>query len=68
MEKKFNITINSAWCKACGICIFLCPKNVFDADDEGKAVVKSLEKCIGCLSCEVHCPDYAIEVVEVQND
>jgi len=49
-------------CKACGICIELCPDKVFDRDKRGYPVLARPEECSQCLLCEVHCPDFAIEV------
>ena len=49
-------------CKACGICIELCPEKVFDRDKLGYPVLSRPEECSQCLLCEVHCPDFAIEV------
>ncbi len=64
MDKKFEVLVNSPWCKACGICIALCPKGVLAADRKGRAIVTAEEKCIGCESCVIHCPDFAIVVKE----
>jgi 2-oxoglutarate ferredoxin oxidoreductase subunit delta len=49
-------------CKACGICIELCPDTVFDRDNLGNPVVARPEDCSQCLLCELHCPDFAIEI------
>jgi 2-oxoglutarate ferredoxin oxidoreductase subunit delta len=49
-------------CKACGICIDLCPEKVFDRDGLGCPVLARPEDCSQCLICELHCPDFAIEV------
>jgi 2-oxoglutarate ferredoxin oxidoreductase subunit delta len=49
-------------CKACGICIELCPDKVFDRDKQGNPVISRPEECSRCLICELHCPDFAIEV------
>ena len=49
-------------CKACGICIELCPEKVFDRDKLGYPVLARPEDCSQCLLCELHCPDFAIEV------
>ena len=49
-----------AWCKACGICIALCPKHVFDTGTDGKPIVARPEDCINCGTCEIMCPDFAI--------
>jgi len=52
------------WCKACGICIAFCPKKVFEAREDGKPVPARPDDCIGCLFCEIHCPDFAISIEE----
>ena len=49
-------------CKACGICIAVCPEHVFDTAEMGEAVVARPDDCTMCLLCELHCPDFAIEV------
>jgi 2-oxoglutarate ferredoxin oxidoreductase subunit delta len=49
-------------CKACGICIELCPDKVFDRDKLGYPVIARADDCSQCLLCELHCPDFAIEV------
>ena len=32
------LEINLTWCKACNLCIALCPKQVFEPDRDGKPV------------------------------
>lgn len=59
-----TITINSKWCKKCTICAALCPKNVFDVDEDGRPTPARLEDCIGCGLCEMRCPDFAVTVVK----
>ena len=49
-------------CKACGVCTSLCPEKVFDRDRLGSPVVARPGECSQCLICELHCPDFAIEV------
>jgi 2-oxoglutarate ferredoxin oxidoreductase subunit delta len=49
-------------CKACGVCIELCPEKVFDRDKLGYPVLARPGECSQCLLCELHCPDFAIEV------
>lgn len=65
MDKKYEVIVNYKWCKACGICIALCPKGVLKPDNEEKATVADPDACIGCESCVLHCPDFAIDVKEV---
>ena len=56
------IQLDLRLCKACGICIELCPEHVFDQDRLGEPVVARAEDCSQCLICELHCPDFSIEV------
>jgi 2-oxoglutarate ferredoxin oxidoreductase subunit delta len=39
-----------------------CPKEVIKLDEDGHPFSAAPEKCIGCRFCELHCPDFAIEV------
>lgn len=60
---KGVIDIRPKWCKACGICVAFCPKEVFGFDkDSGKVSAVKPEACIGCRQCELRCPDFAIDV------
>jgi 2-oxoglutarate ferredoxin oxidoreductase subunit delta len=52
------------WCKACGICIAFCPKNVIGRDRDGRPVIERPDDCIGCRFCEIHCPDFAFTIRE----
>jgi len=54
--------IDRDWCKGCGICVALCPKDVLALDERDLVEVARPEKCICCQLCELHCPDLAIEV------
>ena len=54
------IVIYKKWCKACGICIELCPQKVFDADRDGYPIVARGLDCTQCSICWIHCPDFAI--------
>jgi len=59
---KAEILIDPDWCKGCNICVALCPTQVLALDEHEKATVIALERCTLCRSCELHCPDLAIEV------
>lgn len=56
-----KLTIRAAWCKSCGICIAVCPKNSLEMLD-GLPVLANPLSCNQCGSCEQHCPDWAIVV------
>jgi 2-oxoglutarate ferredoxin oxidoreductase subunit delta len=62
VKKVFNVEVNRAWCKACGICIAFCPGKVFDADATGVPVISKPEACTGCRLCVLRCPDFATKV------
>ena len=57
-----QIALDLELCKVCGICIELCPEDVYDRDKLGYPVVARADDCTSCLLCELHCPDFAIEV------
>ena len=66
MSKKKKLkkhVINREWCKGCGICIAVCPKNVLELDKKDKAVAARKQDCIACQLCEQICPDLAITVM-----
>jgi len=63
-KKFYDQLIFRAWCKSCGICSAFCPKNVIGKNDAGEPVIERPDECIGCRFCEVHCPDFAITVIE----
>jgi 2-oxoglutarate ferredoxin oxidoreductase subunit delta len=66
-----GITIFRNTCKGvedCGICIFVCPKDVYEPSDEMNELgyipprVAHEDECIACLTCMIYCPDMAIVV------
>jgi 2-oxoglutarate ferredoxin oxidoreductase subunit delta len=68
--KEIEIYFDKDSCKHCGICVELCPKNVFGTDNMGLPYIKDGNLCTKCLFCELHCPEYAIEVLrgEIENN
>ncbi|MBM4288847.1 MAG: 4Fe-4S dicluster domain-containing protein [Deltaproteobacteria bacterium] len=61
-RQHFDINIYRDWCKSCGICAALCPKQALTLNEEGEPVVVDPDICGGCGWCELHCPDFAISV------
>ncbi len=62
-KKAFQVHIYRDWCKSCGICAALCPKQVLSRNEEGGPILADPDACIGCGWCELHCPDFAISVL-----
>jgi|GEM_PF-1767199 len=56
----YHLGFFEAWCKACGICIAICPTDVFDRRDDGKPIAARPEACTNCGLCEIMCPDFCI--------
>lgn len=63
MAAKYRKEIDLNLCKGCGICIEICPKQVYDSNTLGKPVIVRDGNCIYCKQCMLHCPDFAIEFI-----
>lgn len=62
------LVINKKYCKGCGICVELCPKQVLALDEVGKVYEKNGAACIQCGQCELRCPDFAIQVIREKKE
>lgn len=55
-------------CKGCGLCIRACRRDAIKLGDEANsrgfiyAVPVEPSRCVGCMECELYCPDLAIHV------
>ncbi|HOO87146.1 MAG TPA: 4Fe-4S binding protein [Synergistales bacterium] len=64
------VHVNKRLCKGCGLCISVCPKNVYEISNEtnqkGFTVVAAVREgdCIKCKRCEITCPDMALWIEE----
>ena len=67
-KEPIKVNIKNEWCKACGICVSFCPKNVLAQNEDGKAYVKNPENCIGCGNCEIYCPDFAVSLGRINDE
>ena len=62
------VYIDGEICKACELCIHICPKGVFKMSDKVNSKgfnvmgVANPDNCIKCKLCEKTCPDLAIHV------
>lgn len=67
-DKGLVWKISPDLCKSCGMCIEKCPAKCLSYDSEnleylGMPLVKNdIERCIACRTCELNCPDSAIEI------
>ena len=63
-QRPDPVVIYRKWCKACYICVDMCPKKVFDTDRDGYPVVARGVDCTQCSICWMHCPEFAITSTE----
>ena len=65
---KFEVRIDSDFCKGCELCRINCPKEIIamstHINEKGycPAEVNNQELCIGCKACALLCPDGAISI------
>ena len=64
------VWVNTSNCKACDKCVAGCPAGVLAMRYDHKSVLGAMiavehpESCIGCMECELICPDFAIYVAD----
>ncbi len=69
--RKFEVILNTSYCKECGYCAEVCKMNVFGPaagfNPKGYKPMetKSSDWCVGCFKCFFTCPDFAIDVREI---
>ena len=62
------IILDRNYCKGCQLCINVCPKGVWELsrtrNPKGYLLPAptGADKCVGCLLCEMTCPDLAITI------
>jgi 2-oxoglutarate ferredoxin oxidoreductase subunit delta len=68
------VKIADAYCKGCGLCVWVCPIDALAASPDlnpmgiHPVVFKEDAECTGCLSCTAMCPEAAIEIYEVADN
>ena len=67
------VWVDEERCKACDICPSVCPAGVLamraDPTSTLGSMITVIEKdsCIGCMECELSCPDFAIHVSDKED-
>lgn len=63
-----KIEVNPDYCKACELCVTVCPNQVLSLGDHPNTmgyfavVADPAKKCVACKMCAVMCPEGAISV------
>ncbi|AXX87556.1 4Fe-4S binding protein [Malaciobacter marinus] len=64
------VWVDESRCKACDVCVSVCPAGVLAMRLEPGSTLGSMvsvenkDSCIGCMDCELSCPDFAIFVAD----
>ena len=65
VRRKHEVVTYRDWCKRCHICVSFCPKEALMIDKDGYPYIGAPERCTGCGTCEMRCPDFAINLQEL---
>ncbi len=64
-----RIIVDEHYCKGCGLCVDVCPRNIIALDpekmtDKGYHPARLMDEsqCTACANCALMCPDVAITV------
>lgn len=57
-----GIIFNADKCISCGICINVCPHDVFALNSDGRVWMRERDACMECGACAQNCPAGAVEV------
>jgi NAD-dependent dihydropyrimidine dehydrogenase PreA subunit len=60
-----TLELDSSKCNNCGMCIKVCPHDVFTLKDK-KVYIAKRDYCMECGACKINCPQKAI-LVNVSN-
>ncbi|EPZ44693.1 ferredoxin family protein [Alicyclobacillus acidoterrestris] len=54
--------VSNERCIKCGICVKVCPTDVFDMDENSFPTIARQDDCQTCFMCEAYCPVDALFV------
>ena len=63
-----KISINRVFCKNCGICAYVCPKQVYEFNETEGAQIAKPDDCIFCDLCIMMCPEMAIDINKIEKE
>ncbi|MDR1912205.1 MAG: 4Fe-4S binding protein [Helicobacteraceae bacterium] len=70
MTQTAPVVVIESRCKACSLCVEVCPSGTLAMRAEPKSALGAMasviapQDCVGCNECELCCPDFAITVAD----
>lgn len=63
LKNVSTLKLEAEKCKACGICLTVCPRIVLVKNEEDNRVhIENMDNCIECGACMINCPFGALSV------
>lgn len=56
---NMSIRIDTDKCRGCGKCMDVCPGNLIQKNESGKAYIRHPDECWGCTACLKECAFWA---------
>ncbi len=61
-EQRTDVIYDPSACNRCGMCVEVCPFNVWELPERGAAMMARPEDCTNCTACAKNCLGDAISV------
>ncbi len=61
LENVATLKLDSAKCSGCGICLEVCPQEVFALENRLAKII-DIDACMECGACALNCPEGALAV------